>query len=134
MTLLVIDGLVSAQDSAPDDLAFKIFIHDLQTDIRVTKFRGSSLLRGRHSYKITDKGIVAYPRVGALFANPSQAGKPAIGRATSGIARLDDMLHGGLPTAATTTLMGPSGIGKTTVGLHFLSGSSAAEPGLLFPF
>ena len=29
---------------------------------------------------------------------------------------------------------GPSGIGKTTLGLHFLSQASAAEPGLLFGF
>ncbi len=31
-----------------------------------------------------------------------------------------------------TALVGPSGAGKTTLGLHFLSASSAGEPGLLF--
>lgn len=177
VTLLVIDGLVSAQDSAPDDQAFKIFIHDLQevalatdctmfltanpnnapspeqtmvdglivltdriygwqaeSDIQVLKFRGSGFLRGRHSYKITGDGIIVYPRIEALYAHPSQAGKAAIGRAFTGIERLDTMLGGGLPTASTTMLMGPSGIGKTTMGLHFLSGSSSEEPGLMFGF
>jgi ABC-type hemin transport system ATPase subunit len=38
------------------------------------------------------------------------------------------MLGGGLPAATMTALVGPSGAGKTTLGLQFLSGSSAAEP------
>jgi circadian clock protein KaiC len=44
------------------------------------------------------------------------------------------MLLGGLPMATTTGLIGASGIGKTTIGLHYLSASSAAEPGLMFGF
>src|SRR5262249_25294553 len=46
----------------------------------------------------------------------------------------DKMLSGGLPAASTTGLIGASGIGKTTIGLHFLSAASAREPGLLFGF
>lgn len=48
--------------------------------------------------------------------------------------QLDTMLDGGLPAASTTMLMGPSGVGKTTLGLQFLSQCSDAEPGLLFGF
>jgi circadian clock protein KaiC len=44
------------------------------------------------------------------------------------------MMGGGIPLASTTMVMGPSGIGKTTVGLRFLARSSAAEPGLMFGF
>ena len=44
------------------------------------------------------------------------------------------MLGGGLPLASTTMVMGPSGVGKTTLGLQFLSRSSETEPGLLFGF
>ena len=44
------------------------------------------------------------------------------------------MLGGGLPEASTTMVMGPSGTGKTTLGLTFLAKSSEAEPGLLFGF
>ena len=53
---------------------------------------------------------------------------------SSGVDRLDTMLGGGLPTASTTMVMGPSGVGKTTLGLQFLSQCSEAEPGLLFGF
>ena len=44
------------------------------------------------------------------------------------------MLGGGLPEASTSMIMGPSGTGKTTLGLQFLSQCSEAEPGLLFGF
>jgi circadian clock protein KaiC len=43
-------------------------------------------------------------------------------------------LLGGLPAATTTGLIGASGVGKTTIGLHFVSQSSPAEPGLVFGF
>jgi len=177
ISVLMIDGLVSAAASAPNEQAFRVFIHDLQevalatdctmflttnesrqvspeqtmvdglivlsnrvygwraeSDLQVTKLRGSSYLRGRHSYKISDAGLVVYPRIEALFAHPSRAGESAGGRVSSGIARLDALLSGGIPTASTTMLMGPSGIGKTTIGLHFLSGASSDEPGLMFGF
>ena len=42
------------------------------------------------------------------------------------------MFGGGIPAATMMALVGPSGSGKSTLGLHFLSGSSADEPGLLF--
>jgi circadian clock protein KaiC len=53
-------------------------------------------------------------------------------RFQSGVDRLDTMLGGGLPLASTTKVMGASGVGKTTLGLQFLSRSSETEPGLLF--
>jgi circadian clock protein KaiC len=53
---------------------------------------------------------------------------------TTGIADLDRVLRGGLPAASSTLLVGPTGAGKTTLGLHFLAAVSHAEPGLLFGF
>jgi circadian clock protein KaiC len=52
----------------------------------------------------------------------------------SGVAELDTMLHGGLPHGSSTLALGPTGIGKTTLGLQFVGESSAAEPGLIFSF
>lgn len=176
-TLLVIDGLVSAETSAETDQAFRELIHDLQeialatdctmfitsssrndvapertmvdglielsnraygwqsqSDLEVRKFRGGGFLRGRHSYKITDDGMTVYPRIEALLASPSRPAEARLERTSSGLDQLDTMLDGGLPIASTTMLMGPSGIGKTTMGLHFLSRSSPEEPGLMFGF
>ena len=177
ISVLVIDGLVTAAASAPNDQAFKVFVHDLQevalatdctmflitnagreaspeqtmvdglitlsdrvygwrteSDLQVTKFRGAGYLRGRHSYKIGNAGIIVYPRIEALFAHPSRAAAAPGRRVSSGIARLDAMLGGGIPAASTTMVMGSSGTGKTTIGLHFLSRSSSDEPGLMFGF
>lgn len=176
-TVLVIDGLVSAQASAASDQAFKEFVHDLQEvalatdctmflttsagdkvspeqtmvdglivltdrmygwqaerDLQATKFRGSGFLRGRHSYQISDDGVTVYPRIEARYAHPSRDAELSTGRASMGIDQLDVMLGGGVPLASTTMVMGPSGAGKTTMGMHFLSGSSEAEPGLMFGF
>jgi circadian clock protein KaiC len=44
------------------------------------------------------------------------------------------MLGDGLPLASASMVMGPSGVGKTTLGLQFLSRSSTSQPGLLFGF
>ena len=41
---------------------------------------------------------------------------------------------GGIPRGTATLVLGASGSGKTSLGLHFLSRSSALEPGLLFGF
>lgn len=177
ITLLVIDGLVSARTIADSEQAFREYINNLQevalatdctmflttthagaispeqtmvdglidltnrtygwqaaSDLEVTKFRGSGFLRGRHSYKITDDGLVVYPRMEAQHATPSRLGEAPIHRISTGVSRLDDMLDGGLTSASTTMVLGPSGIGKTTLGLHFLSGSSVDEPGLMVGF
>jgi circadian clock protein KaiC len=52
--------------------------------------------------------------------------------AQTGIAGLDDVLRGGLPTGRTYLVIGYPGSGKTTLGLQFLlNGVANGEPGLL---
>ena len=97
-----------------------------------TRFRGSGFLEGEHAYRITRDGLTVFPRIEALFAMPTRRAPPARRACRSGIASLDAMLGGGLPAATMTAVVGPSGAGKTTLGLQFLAGSSAGEPGLLF--
>jgi circadian clock protein KaiC len=104
------------------------------SSLQVAKFRGSAFLRGRHAFKITSEGIVVHPRIEALLARPSRPDEGITERVSCGIERIDVMLGGGLPASSTTMIMGPSGTGKTTFGLQFLSKCSNAEPGLLFGF
>ena len=68
-----------------------------------------------------------HPRIEALLAYPSRPDEGGVERTSSGIERLDIMLGGGLPVASTTMVMGPSGAGKTTMGLHFLACSTEAD-------
>jgi circadian clock protein KaiC len=105
-----------------------------ESDLQVTKFRGSAFLRGRHSYRITGDGLVLFPRIEALYAQPSREAPVSARLVATGLPQLDAMLGGGLPEGSTTLAMGPSGIGKTTLGLHFLAAASADEPGLMFGF
>jgi circadian clock protein KaiC len=122
----MVDGILELSDQA--------FGWASERTLQVTKIRGSGYLRGKHAYKITDDGIVVYPRIEALLAEPTVADHAGIGRVASGCAPLDVMLGGGLPTGSPTMLVGPSGVGKTTFGLHFLAGCSKHEPGLMLGF
>ncbi len=98
----------------------------------VHKLRGSGFLEGEHAFRITPDGITVFPRLEALLARPTRRDSVPHARVSSGTPSLDAMFAGGIPEATMTALIGPSGAGKTTFGLHFLSAVSAAEPGLLF--
>ena len=100
----------------------------------VNKLRGSDYLPGRHPFAITPDGLVVSPRVEVAFRDSTRPDEARSGRLSMGIDGLDAMLGGGLPEATVTGVLGPSGIGKTTLGLHFVCASGAAEPGLLFGF
>lgn len=102
-------------------------------ELYVRKFRGSGYLEGVHNYHIGEDGIIVYPRMETLVGQAS-LDNGDLRRTNSGIEQLDAMLGGGLPRRSMTMLVGPSGTGKTTIGLQFLSSSSAGEPGLMFGF
>ena len=100
--------------------------------VLVQKIRGTGFLEGEHAFHITRDGLTMFPRIEALFASPTRLDPAPRARLSSGVASLDAMFGGGLAAATMTALVGPSGAGKTTLGLHFLSASNVAEPGLLF--
>ena len=101
---------------------------------RYASSAGSGFLRGRHPFQITDAGLVVYPRFEALYAHASRPDEAWQARLSTGVEELDTILHGGIPAASTTALIGASGTGKTTLGLQFIARASTAEPGLLFGF
>ena len=177
-TVLIVDGLVAAEERAASATEFKKFVQELQTqaalygctvfllttargaaaspehtmvdsiveltDVRVgsrtergifiNKLRGSDYLPGRHPFHITSEGMRVYPRVEAAFYRTTRPDAARTGRLSTGVAGLDTMLGGGFVEATVTGVLGPTGVGKTTLGLHYICGSSADEPGLLFGF
>lgn len=121
----MVDGIINLGSSFRDYSALR--------ELHIRKFRGSSYLEGIHNYRIGDDGITVYPRMETLVSHAA-IDNGEFGRLSSGISQLDSMLGGGLPERSMTMLVGPSGIGKSMIGLQFLAQSTAEEPGLLFGF
>jgi len=177
-TVLLLDGLISVEETAGSPREYKKFIHELQAQaaladctvflltstptppvavehtmvdgviqlqsqlygrraerhLEVYKMRGTGYMRGEHSFRISDEGLTVYPRTEAFLMFPSTrptAGGSAVG---TGLPELDRMAGGGFPSNSTALLTGPPGVGKTTLGLHFLSQSNENSRGLHFGF
>ncbi len=122
----IVDGIVELSDRTTG--------WSNESTLQVMKLRGTGYLRGRHAFRITGDGLVAYPRIEALLSEPSHPDRGSIGTVPSGVERLDAMIGGGLPAASTTMVTGPTGSGKTTLGLQFLSRCDASNPGLFMGF
>jgi circadian clock protein KaiC len=82
----------------------------------VTKIRGSQFREGYHDYDIVTGGVVVYPRLVAGEHSDSLTSELC----ESGIPNLDLMLEGGLVSGSTTLLLGPAGVGKSTVSVQFV--------------
>lgn len=102
--------------------------------IKMRKTRGSGAIPGAHEFEINDQGISIYPRLESMLIRadlPLDTPQILVG---SGIDALDAHIGGGLVRTSVTLIMGPSGAGKTSLGLQFLGRCSAEEPGLYFGF
>jgi circadian clock protein KaiC len=181
-SLVVIDGLVNAEEIAPSTPKFKELLHAIQTiagnlwctvlllssatstdgipaehtmvdgiveltlevrglrarrELQIRKMRGVRAALGRHSLDINDQGIMVMPRFEARLSTVGSGTKtvPGPGRKGFGIDELDRMLGGGLPAGSTTMIVGPTGAGKTILGLQFVcSGARDGERGLYLGF
>lgn len=84
--------------------------------IAVTKFRGSGFHAGTHTLKLCESGIDVFPRL-LPIEQKSDFVYETIG---SGIPDMDELLQGGIERGTVTIITGPSGVGKTTLGLQFM--------------
>jgi circadian clock protein KaiC len=100
---------------------------------RVLKLRGSAYKEGQHAFRITASGIELYPRL--VTPRVPEGYSPRLERIKTGVPGLDDMLDGGLWLGSATLLVGPTGSGKTTLGLQFaLEGIREAQASLYVNF
>lgn len=99
---------------------------------RVLKLRGSGYREGQHAFRITGNGLQIFPR---LVTPDFATYVPTLERRKTGIDGLDAILGGGLWRGSTTLLIGPTGSGKSTMGLQFaLQALKDDEPALFVNF
>jgi circadian clock protein KaiC len=122
----MVDGIIELEDTLLDLRS--------ERNLIVRKFRGSGYLSGRHVFEITENGVVVYPRAEAVFRKPSRTEEFKLRRLSTGVGGLDALIGGGLIAETTNGVLGPTGSGKTTLGLQYVGRSSAAEPGLFVGF
>jgi len=118
----MVDGIFAFEDH--------LFRGKAERRMQVRKFRGSEVVRGQHSFCITNDGLKFFPRLESLPLVAKQ-GKPA--RAVKlGTPALDDALkHDSFAAGTTSLAVGESGTGKTLLALRFAAASSEEERGLL---
>jgi circadian clock protein KaiC len=104
-----------------------------QRTLQVMKLRGSGFQSGQHVYRLSSKGFNVFPRLAdAQDASSYTLGKERI---KIGVPALDQMLGDGMWPGASTLVVGPTGVGKTLIGLHFLfEGAKSGQPGILATF
>ncbi len=118
----VADGIISLATERMNERTLRL--------IEVTKLRGSDFRSGRHTYRLSEDGITVFPRL----ADPirDEGYRLSEDRISSGIAPLDTMLAEGYSPGSSTLVAGPSGAGKTLMGLHFVfSGAADGQPGVI---
>src|SRR5688572_11652809 len=99
-----------------------------QRFLRVEKLRSSSSIPGMHAFSISEEGITVYPRLLTPDGPPPDYSE-RIERVNTGIPGLDGMIEQGFWRGSTTLVAGPTGSGKTIIGLHFIrEGVSKGEP------
>ncbi|HEY2609027.1 MAG TPA: ATPase domain-containing protein [Paraburkholderia sp.] len=93
-------------------------------EIEVHKMRARNHLMGKHFFRIGESGLLMFPRLEAqCAAQPGPVDLKA--RLGFGVPQLDKLLGGGFAQGSTTTLIGPSGVGKTLLCLQFLAAGLA---------
>lgn len=131
-TVVLLDDLSSSQD----DLQLHSIAHGVvmleqlaldygaeRRRLRVIKMRGIRFRGGFHDFTIEQGGLHIFPRLIAAEHHTLFDGEVT----SSGNAELDALLGGGLERGTNALLIGPAGVGKSTIALAYLI--AAAERG-----
>ncbi len=125
------------EDAPDDDLQFMsdgvihLTLAIEQRSLSVSKFRGSDFRSGEHSMRLTSTGMQVFPRL-----TPKIHGQEFVLEVlSSGVPELDELLHGGLERSTITIITGPSGVGKSTLGLQFMKEAAGrGERSVIYTF
>ena len=89
--------------------------------LRVVKCRGQAFRSGYHDCTIKWGGVAVFPRLVAAEHRATRS-DTVLG---TGIAEFDALLGGGIANGSSTLVIGPAGVGKSTVILQFIASAVA---------
>src|SRR4051794_40703905 len=124
-TVLLLDDLTAHEDDLNLHSLSHAIIHLEQLAptygaerqrIRVIKMRGVHFRGGYHDFVIRCGGLQVFPRLVAAEHHRTFREQPF----TSGVAEFDTLLGGGLDPGTSTLLIGPSGVGKSSLALGYV--------------
>ncbi len=102
--------------------------------MQVMKVRGQESVPGLHTFRITNAGLQTFPRTFGLTNNQSDHVKGRR-RLSTGVPELDVLMGGGIPEGDSLLVAGPSGGGKTVLGIQYIAeGLSKGEPCIVAMF
>lgn len=88
---------------------------------------------GLHTFRITDGGLQTFPRTFGLSVESGHV--KGLRRLSTGVRKLDAIMGGGIPEGDSLLVAGPSGAGKTILGIQFIAeGLRQREPGIVAMF
>lgn len=122
----VADGLIWLRQS--------VLRNSVVRKMEIMKMRGQAVVPGLHTFRIDTQGIKIFsPAQPARRAMPPEtAERPRLGM---GVAGLDALMGGGLPSGYSLLVAGPSGSGKTIMAAAFLAeGARCGETGVIAAF
>lgn len=96
--------------------------------LEVVKMRGVGFRGGSHDFTINKGGLTVFPRL--------SAGQHLVireeGVMSSGVAEIDALVGGGLERGSATMIMGPAGVGKSSLALQFATSAAASGERVTF--
>ncbi len=102
-----------------------------ERSVSVSKFRGSDFRSGDHSMRLTKTGMEVFPHLMPEVYRQEFA----LEVLSSGVPELDELLHGGFERSTITIISGPSGVGKSTLGLQFMKEAAGrGERSVIYAF
>lgn len=117
-------GVISLEQLSPDYGAER-------RRLSITKLRGQRYRGGYHDFSIQPGGLAVYPRI---IANEHMK-RADVTVMRSGIAEMDTLLCGGLTSGTSVLLLGPAGVGKSTLALQYaVEAAQRGAASIIFAF
>jgi circadian clock protein KaiC len=122
--LFLDDGTADTRDSQLESIAHGVI--DLEKSVpeygavrrrlEVVKLRGVNFVTGKHDFVIKRQGLRIFPRLVASEHRVSFEREEV----SCGVPALDKLLEGGLQRGTSTLLLGPAGVGKSSVAAQYM--------------